>query len=124
MLIWPGAGALAALVFLALTRGSPTVKPVMKVALKEGVAFREWLLTRAEHIRADMADAAAEALHDHAQERDFERLLNALASDRELLAKVEALIRSHGERVTAGPERPRPRRGATRPRRSRARGSE
>ena len=106
--VWAGLGGLAALGFLALTRTAQGMKPAVKAAMKEGYAFKEWLLTRAEHLRADLPDAAAEARHDHDRERDREQLLNVLSRDKELLAKVEALIRSKAESQPAATEKLKP----------------
>lgn len=90
---WTALGALGALGFLILGRGSPKSKRVFVSAIKEGYNCKEWVLTRTEQIRADVADAVAEAQHAHEQRRDLEELLEALASDKELLGQVQEMIR-------------------------------
>jgi hypothetical protein len=98
--VWVGVGALAALGFLLLARSSEGVKPALVGVMKEGHAFREWLLTRTERVRADFADAAAEARHAFEHERDLDALLAALAGDKELLARVEEFIRQQKASAT------------------------
>lgn len=81
-------GALAALGALYLVRKRAALRPYLRLALRELIAFKEWLVLNAEEARADFEDIAAEA--QDAYEKDLERRVARAQSGLESLQKLSA----------------------------------
>jgi len=87
-----GGGALGALGFLLLTRYSQNAKPALSALLKEAYETKEWLLSKAEGLFADVQDAAAEAKHATDRQRDLQSLLEAIVDDESLQQRLQEIL--------------------------------
>lgn len=86
--LWLAAGgALGALALLGIGKASSRLRPAVVGLVREGYAFKEWAAARAERVKEDMEDIAAEA--KHAYHKDLEASQETIRRERELLKKME-----------------------------------
>ncbi|MEB2308795.1 MAG: hypothetical protein OZ917_05775 [Candidatus Brocadiaceae bacterium] len=83
-------GALGALAVIGIGRLSKKMRPAAVGVTKEGIAFKEWLITNYEKVKEDIEDIVAEAKHVHL--KDLEAEAETEKKEQDLLKKVEQMV--------------------------------
>lgn len=83
-------GALGTLAVKALAKHSDTWRPAALGAVKEGIAFKEWLATRLETFKEEVEDMVAEA--EVAYQADAAGEMDFAEKEREILEQLAKLI--------------------------------
>ncbi len=89
-LLMMAGGALGALALMGLGKSAGKMRPAAVGAVKEGVAFKEWLAARFEKVKEDVEDIVAEGVYEHETEVAAESKLRD--REAELLEKIEKMI--------------------------------
>ncbi|PCI27349.1 MAG: hypothetical protein COB67_08710 [SAR324 cluster bacterium] len=66
------------------------MKPGIVVTMKESMAFKDWFMGKVDSLKEDVEDITAESLHEYYKE--LETSSEALAKEKEIWSKLEALI--------------------------------
>lgn len=85
-----GSGALGALAFLGVGKLSKRIRPVAVGAVKEGIAFSDWIVTKYENVKEDVEDIVAEA--KHARQKDLGSKTEMTKKEEEILKRVEQKV--------------------------------
>ncbi len=85
-----GSGALGALAFLGAGKLSKKIRPVAVGAVKEGIAFSDWMVTKYERVKEDVEDIVAEARH--ARQKDLGSKTEMTKKEEEILKRVEQKV--------------------------------
>jgi len=96
-LLMMAGGALGALALVGLGKSAGKMRPAAVGAVKEGVAFKEWLAARFEKIKEDLEDIVAEGVYEHESETVAESKLQD--REAELLDKIEKMIEAKLARI-------------------------
>ncbi len=89
-LLLMASGALGVLGLMALGKSANKMRPAAVGAVKEGVAFKEWLAAKFEKVKEDMEDIVAEGVYEHEAEAAADSDLRT--REAELLEKIEQMI--------------------------------
>jgi len=81
---------LGALAVIGIGRLSKKMRPAAVGVTKEGIAFKEWLITNYEKVKEDIEDIVAEAKHVHL--KDLEAEAETEKKEQDLLKKVEQMV--------------------------------
>lgn len=83
-------GAVGVLAAIGISKLSKRMRPAAVGVTKEGLAFKEWLITNYEKVKEDIEDIVAEA--KHAQQRDVHKASETAKKEEDILKKVEQMV--------------------------------